>query len=250
MSKEIQLKHGPAIIDDQDFERISQFHWNSVRVNKQCEAIYATTKIAKKTVYMHRMVMGAQPGQEVDHIFGNGLDNRRDNLRFVTSAQNKMNQGVRKNSTSRIKGVSWSPERRRWQVYIQVDGKRVPLGRFESVEEAVKVRKDAELKHYGEYAPILDYADAIDGLKSAVLPMKEMVGRGRKKGFFGVRPKTHTAGHVGVSQHPNGKWIARLSTVHLGYFLTFDAAVSARRAAELQYFGTAATSEPHAQTQA
>lgn len=237
MLKEIQLKHGVAVLDEEDFDRISQFHWNSVQVDKRSEnLIYATTKIARKTTYMHRMVMGAQPGEEVDHIDGNGLNNSRSNLRIATSQQNKRNQRVHKDSTSRIKGVSWSPERRKFQVYITVDWKRIPLGRFESAEEALAVRLAAEKEHFGDFAKEIDYTEALANLKAAQLPKREMIGRGRKKGDIGVRPKSHRdGGHVGVRQHKNGRWIARLTSKHLGYFDTFEQAVSARIAAEKAY---------------
>ena len=104
----------------------------------------------------HRIIWLMQTGEwprgHIDHIDGNGLNNKWSNLRDTTISQNSMNQKVRSDSTSGIKGVSYDKSRDVWYAYIDVDGKRKHLGRHETLEEAAAVRKMAEIKYHGEYA--------------------------------------------------------------------------------------------------
>lgn len=75
------------IIDDDDYDRVSNFRWWALRPKKSL-TVYARTKIDGKTVYLHRMVMDCPPGCEIDHIDGNGLNCTRENLRAVSHAEN------------------------------------------------------------------------------------------------------------------------------------------------------------------
>lgn len=87
--------------------------------------------------FMHRIVLGLKKGDGilVDHINGDGLDNRRANLRLVTPAQNAQNQGSRGGSSSH-RGVSWCNTRRRWLAQAQLDGRKINLGRYATEGEA------------------------------------------------------------------------------------------------------------------
>ena len=151
MKKHIQLKHGAAIVDEQDFDRINQYKWRSSFVGK-AKTPYATSSHFGRTVYMHRLVMNAPKETVIDHIDGNGLNNSRDNLRFVTYSQNNMNQPIRCDNTSGHKGINWCKDREKYQVYINIDRKRKSLGRYKTLEEAIYVRDQAVKSHYGEYA--------------------------------------------------------------------------------------------------
>ncbi len=88
-----------AIIDNADAERVLGRRW---RIDAYG---YAIAGCGKGTTTLHRFLMGAQPGDEVDHINRTKLDNRRSNLRFVTHAQNCINAGLRNTNTSGFKGV-------------------------------------------------------------------------------------------------------------------------------------------------
>ena len=99
---------------------------------------------------MHHVILPLKDGLQVDHINGNRLDNRKENLRLVTKSQNMMNRGVQKNSTSGYKGVN--EHQGKWRAYILENGKQKHLGVFEDKKEAARAyNKMAKLLH-GEYA--------------------------------------------------------------------------------------------------
>lgn len=110
------------------------------------------------SLLMHRVIMERvlnrklKPGEEVDHIDGNGMNNARSNLRVVTSSQNKMNTRLRSNNTSGYKGVTWHKASNAWRAQIRVNGKYIRLGLFKDAEDASDAYKKAALKHFGEYA--------------------------------------------------------------------------------------------------
>ena len=87
----------------------------------------------------------------VDHINGDTLDNRKCNLRICTQADNMKNQKKHIRNTSGYKGVSWNKKSKAWEVSITQNGKRHYLGMYKDKEEAIKVRKEAEEKYFGEY---------------------------------------------------------------------------------------------------
>lgn len=144
-----------AIVDDKDFERVRRFNWY---VNQMESTSYAYRFLPsdeggnQKTQSLHRFIMNEPAGMEIDHRNLNGLDCRKDNLRIATSSQNKMNQRTRRDNSSGRKGVSWQASRKKWAAYIQIDQKRIPLGRFETFDAALIARESAEREHYGEFA--------------------------------------------------------------------------------------------------
>mgnify|MGYP003654826110 CR=1 FL=1 len=104
----------------------------------------------------HRVIWllqtGEWPKKYIDHIDGNGLNNKWSNLRVATPSQNLMNQKVRSDSTSGVKGVSYDKKRKMWYVYIDVNNKRKHLGRYDTKEEAAAIRASAEKIYQGEFA--------------------------------------------------------------------------------------------------
>lgn len=97
-------------------------------------------------------VHGKWPTYGIDHINGNPSDNRLVNLRDIPQQQNLWNSAMRAGNTSGHKGVSYCKERRKWYAQIQKNGKRISLGRYDTIEEAVVVYKKAEAEIYGEFA--------------------------------------------------------------------------------------------------
>lgn len=152
---EITLTQGKvALIDDADLPLVSGFRWHAFRPSK-FGCYYAGT--GQPRVYMHRLIMGAAPGEEVDHCNGDGLDNRRSNLRLTTHALNMANQRPRQGTSSRFKGVSRYHRPRAngqpcWQAYIKVQGHRRNLGYFDIEEDAARAYDAAALATWGEYA--------------------------------------------------------------------------------------------------
>ncbi len=99
-----------AIVDADDYERLSQYKWH-VKVSSY--GCYAYRTENRKRIAMHREILNAPPGMHCDHINHNGLDNRKANLRLCTPQQNSFNQKPRSNCTSRYKGVCWNRSMRK-----------------------------------------------------------------------------------------------------------------------------------------
>lgn len=147
--KTIQLSRGyQAIVDDSDFDWLSQQMW---WVNLGTVRPRAMGRINGKQVYMHRMILDAPAGSDVDHVNRDSLDNRRCNLRIATRRQNNAN-AVRKIHTSRFKGVSWQTERQCWACSGSINNKRLHLGRFQNEEDCARAYDSWASKHYGEFA--------------------------------------------------------------------------------------------------
>lgn len=113
---------------------------------------YAVTRISKsKQIFLHHLILKPSEGMVIDHINGDGLDNRRHNLRECTHRQNSMNQKLRVDNRSGYKGVGWCSRKNRWRSRIQLGSREKHLGYYENIEDAIKVRKKAEEEHFGEF---------------------------------------------------------------------------------------------------
>lgn len=125
------------------------------KTHPKANTYYAKTKDNK---YIHRIIMSRVIGrnltraEKVDHINGNGLDNRRKNLRIVTHAQNLMNTKSYKNSSSRFKGVTLVKRNNTWQAKICPQGKTIHLGFFEDEVRAAHEYNKAAIYHFGDMA--------------------------------------------------------------------------------------------------
>ena len=107
---------------------------------------------------MHRQIMGLEHDDErqVDHINGNGLDNRKSNLRICTPSENSCNRKRRVDNKSGYKGVYWDAKSERWRASIRKDGRRYHLGFFDSPQEAYEKYKSASFTHHGEFSNLGD----------------------------------------------------------------------------------------------
>ena len=103
---------------------------------------------------MHRVVTKCPDVLMVDHIHGKKTrnDNRKSNLRICTNQQNNFNKGLRKDNTSGITGVSWNKRDKVWVVTMRLNGKNRHLGQSTNFNEAIKIRKSAEEKYFGEFS--------------------------------------------------------------------------------------------------
>lgn len=157
--KEIPLTHGMVtLVDDEDYERLSKWKWHAQRSTHgghvQYYAVRTDDKGRSRKLRMHREILGAHPGQQVDHRRpADTLDNRRENLRFATSRENKRNARKRLTPTSsRYKGVSWDAENGKWRACTTTNSKILNLGRFASEEEAARAYDRAAREQFGEFA--------------------------------------------------------------------------------------------------
>lgn len=155
MSKQIQLTQGKfATVDDDDYEYVVAYKWHArtAGINSKW---YATRKVGefpfKRNLHLHIFLMSPPAGMEVDHINGDGLDNRRENLRIVTHSQNMMNRGKYRNNTSGFKGVFFHADGK-WRAQIVVNGKTFGKYGFTTAEEAARYYDDLAIEHHGEFA--------------------------------------------------------------------------------------------------
>lgn len=151
MSRRIPLTRGKfAIVDEDDFERVNRFKWTFMAGGYAYRLINQGTP-QRRCIYMHRTINKTPKGRHTDHINGNGLDNRKINLRDCTPGQNLCNSRLRKTSTTGFKGVSFFPQTKKWRAYISRDGKFVHLGYFKTPEAAHAAYVAAAKKEYGEF---------------------------------------------------------------------------------------------------
>lgn len=154
--KRIQLTNGgETTVDASDYEWLSQWKWrrqsgSTTHVAYACRPDRSSGKLVN--VAMHRVILDAPGGMLVDHVNGNGLDNRRCNLRLATRTQNAINSRMSPTNTSGYRGVYWCKKNKRWQASISVDGKRKHVGCFKAPEDAARAYDKAIVAHYGEFA--------------------------------------------------------------------------------------------------
>ena len=160
--KQIALTQGKvALVDDADFEWLTQWKWYT---RKEKNTYYAVRTIITSLIKsssnpnrkrillpMHRDIMNAPKGKDTDHINHNGLDNRRCNLRICSRSENNQNQLARKCS-SIYKGVSWSKAAQKWEAYIKKTRKRIYLGYHINEVDAALAYDIAAKKLFGEFA--------------------------------------------------------------------------------------------------
>ena len=152
--KQIKLTQGKyALIDDDDYNRILKYKWCAHFERNNWYAVTGKVVNGKRhTIRMHRFIMNALPGEMMDHINGDGLDNRKNNLRFCNAKQNCWNSKSRKNTSSKYKGVSKRKTTGKYESYISIYGKRKHLGFFENEEEAAKKYNQQAILIHGKFA--------------------------------------------------------------------------------------------------
>lgn len=141
-----------AIVDAEDFEQINQWRWFANRKGKLWYVgRWVTIEGKKYQVYMHRFITNAPKGKVVDHINGNGLDNRRSNLRICTHRENLRNRGATSKNEYGNKCIYWDKSRNQWSVRVNVGGKLAYLGRFKDLAKAILVRDNFLKEFHGEF---------------------------------------------------------------------------------------------------
>lgn len=132
-------------IDENDYEKISKYSW-------WLSNNYIHGSVNNKKVRLSRFILNYTGNDVVDHINGNTLDNRKQNLRIITRKQNSMNKKSRVNSTSKYLGISYYKRINKWVSEIRIDGKKICIGQFINEIDAAKARDKVAFEHFGEYA--------------------------------------------------------------------------------------------------
>lgn len=147
----LQGKHGQgkyAIVDDEDFSRVSEFIW---RLNSHGYVLHETGRDkSAKRIRLSRLIVGARTAQQhVDHINHDLLDNRKENLRICDNRHNQWNAKP-KGGKSGFKGVHWN--KGAWQARIKFFGRFITLGRFTEKEDAARAYNEKAKELFGEFA--------------------------------------------------------------------------------------------------
>jgi hypothetical protein len=151
--KEIPLTQGKvALVDDEDFEDLNAFKWHAHWNGRHFYAMRRAPRPNNKLIRMHRQIMNTPDGFDTDHCDGNGLNNRKINLRICTRNQNNCNTRKHKNNTTGFKGIILNKRVGNFQAKIGVNGKQVSLGYFQDPYKAALVYDAAAIRIYGEFA--------------------------------------------------------------------------------------------------
>lgn len=147
-----------AVVDESDYEQVREFHWYRYISKKKRKIHYAYCVIrlngGKRTsLKMHRIIMDAADGEQVDHRDGDGLNNRRSNLRVCTHGENLANS-FRSRGASRYVGVTRNRDGKRWRATVNKDGVKLYDEWFDTEELAARARDAAAVKIYGEFATL------------------------------------------------------------------------------------------------
>lgn len=133
-------KYEPFYVDLEDFWKVKNICWSKNNGGYLC----GKTDNGKIEM-LHRYIMNCPSGLEVDHLKPNTkYDNRKSNLDIKTRGQNLCNRNV--------KGVSWNKAMSKWRARIVINKKEIHLGYFDDIEDAIRVRKEAEEKYQGEFS--------------------------------------------------------------------------------------------------
>ena len=167
----IESKHGTftVLYDAEDHDKVSAYRWRVQKDSSTKHKFYVKTHIPhpdggwycspnghkrrRRTILqIHRLIMDAPKGMDVDHINGNPLDNRKSNLRICSRAENLRNRGANKNNTSGYKGVSWHKRNKKWACQIKHNYKKIHVGNYATPEEAARAYDKKAKELHGEYA--------------------------------------------------------------------------------------------------
>lgn len=151
--KLLQLSNGEAaMVDAEGYDDLLRFNWHLGGGGYIVGRLKGSPK-GQKNIRLHRYIMKAEEGVEIDHANRYRGDNRRLNLRPCSKSQNLANRTLPK-SKSGYRGVRKRPDCERWDCQIKVNGKTIHVGFFTSPEDAARAYNEAALKYYGEFATL------------------------------------------------------------------------------------------------
>ena len=228
--KEVQLTQGKvALVDDDDFERVSKYNWCYLKIG------YACSRIKNKIILLHNFIMDYSKNMKIDHKDRNRLNCQKNNLRFATDQQNGSNRSKTVKNTSGYIGVYWEKRRNHWVSRITYNGKRKYLGSYEDIKEAA-LKYDIENKKLnGEFCGELNFSQN-SNIQHECTPiskenMELRLNYRNKSGYIGVFWKKRTK-----------RWCEKITynkkVYHLGYFDTPEEAAKYRDKKALELLGT------------
>jgi len=199
-----------AMIDQEDADHVVHLHWTGYTSPGSRTYYAGHWKRLPNGKYlvipMHRLIMDAPENRLVDHRNGDGLDNRRSNLRLATSGQNNTNTRNRSDNTSGYRGVTWDATRQLWSARLSEAGKTINLGRYPTAEAAARAYDIGAIKLYGDFAR-LNFEDS----ETTPAPVPARSGRVVSSKYRGVSWDSHRS-----------KWAAAIkfrdTRIHIGRF--------------------------------
>jgi hypothetical protein len=216
----MKIYHLPSgqdvLLDDEDYERLERFRY--YKHKKGYAYRFDESSGHRKAYYMHHDVVGNIKGMVVDHINGNKLDNRKENLRITTNAQNIHNTGnyKKQNKTSPYKGVIWNKGAKAWQATMRINGEQRRLGWFETEEAAANAYNHHVKQLRDDLAFINDVPYDPEWEKKRIPDRRN--GTGKSK-------------YIGVSYRPKyNDWMVTISKNHKSMYLgTFKDEIEAAK---------------------
>lgn len=148
--RKIKLTNGGHVfVDDDMFQSLKKWRWQK---SQNGYAVRCGSR-KDKTILMHRIIAGTPDGLCTDHINKNKLDNRRENLRSCTKAQNAINAKIQSNNISGYKGVSWSKDKKKWRSQIVFRQKAIHLGYYDDIRIAANAYNKKARELFAEFVP-------------------------------------------------------------------------------------------------
>jgi len=229
-----------VLLDDDDYDRVvAEGKWSIIKCHmRRHEVFYVRGRKPRdengkqKTISLHRFIMDAPKGKVVDHINGDGRDNRKENLRICTQAENRRNCNTPPRATSGYRGVTCYHTNRsstkNYRVLIQVRSKTISGGMFFTAEEAAVAYDKLAKELHGEFATL----NFPDGVPPDVM-QKIIAGQKEYEEIVKSRSAEKQSKQKGVNWSKKGKsWRAYLGYKYLGWFKTEEEAIAARLRAE------------------
>lgn len=164
--REIHLTQGKvAIVDVADYQTLNQHKWyySQGYAHRQRHLYMVNGKAKKITILMHREIIPTSKDLEIDHWDGNGLNNRRYNLRESTNSQNQANQVANPNKSSSYKGVLLNKGQHQYYARIRINGDLKYLGSFTNELDAAREYNRAAIEFFGKFARLNDIPEILCG---------------------------------------------------------------------------------------